>query len=282
MMDDVHGYAPRSVGVDLSLIGGVAVLLGAIHVIAPAGTRAAFAFNHDTLDPVSVYTSVFVHLDGEHLLGNVSGFVASALVAYGLCLQAGRRDWFRATFLSFLVVLPALVSLTSYVILNWLYPVVDPITQGFSGVGAAFAGFVLAALLVALRAEYGRRTAQYLGIGIWLWLLLELTIIYAGQFMLTASALTAAGWGLCLWGLLDEYGWNSPIVPRATNNRIAFGLVVALLTIFVFVLFPSEIVVNGTVTNVFAHAVGFWYGLVGSALTHLALRSRRASTQVRS
>ncbi|WP_157526093.1 hypothetical protein [Halorientalis sp. IM1011] len=36
---------------------------------------------------------------------------------------------------------------------------------------------------------------------------------------------------------------------------------------FVSVLFPPEIVEDGTVTNIFAHAAGFLYGIGGAAVT---------------
>ncbi|MFD1587644.1 hypothetical protein ACFR9U_11665 [Halorientalis brevis] len=272
-MDDIYGYSPRAVSRDLALISLVAVVLVVIHVAVPPGGRARFAFNHDSLDPVTVVTSPFVHVDDAHLFGNLAGYVASTVVAYGLCLKARERRWFHLTFASFLVVLPATVSLTSYAILGWLYPAIDPITRGFSGVGAAFTGFVLIAVLVVVRTEYGWLTAQYLGLAVWLWLLLELFLIYGGDTLGVALAVAGLGWAFCGWGLIDEHGTTDirDGLRRAADDVLTVGVVVWLLTLFVVVLFPAEPVGDGSVTNVFAHAAGMGYGLAGSGLTYRLL-----------
>jgi len=272
-MEEIYGYSPRAIGRDLALISVVAGLLVAIHLAVPSGERARFAFNHDTLDPVTVVTSAFVHIDDEHLIGNLAGYIASTALAYALALKARERRWFLLTFGSFLVVLPALVSLSSYAILGWLYPLIDPITRGFSGVGAAFAGFVLIAVLVDVRTEYGWLTAQYVGLAVWLWLLLELFLIYGGDTLVVALAVAALGWAFCGWGLIDEYSGTDLFdgLRRAADDVLTVGLVIWLLTLFVIVLFPAEPVSDGTVTNVFAHAAGFGYGLAGSGLTYRVL-----------
>lgn len=266
-MADIYGYRPQAVARDLLAIGSVAGFLLVIHAVVPQAIRNQLAFHHGQLDPVSMYTSGFVHHDTSHLLGNVAGYVAPTVVAYGLCVQARARRWFRLTFVSFLLVLPGLVSLTSYVALGIRYPSINPVTRGFSGVGAAFVGFVLTALVVALGSEYGRPAAQYVGLAIWLWLLVEISVIYSGTLLLPVAAIASLGWGFCGWGLVAE-GHGRSLFRGDAGQLATIGLVSLLLSVFVFVLFPAELVNGGAVTNVFAHAAGFLYGILGSSLTY--------------
>jgi membrane associated rhomboid family serine protease len=263
---------------DLGLIGVVAVVLVWIHVTLPPAVRTRMALRHESVDPVSLYTSAFVHLDLTHLLGNVAGYVAAALVAYGLCVQVEHRRWFRVTFAGFLLVLPVAVSLTSYAVIGLLYPGIEPVSRGFSGVGAGFAGFVFVALLAALNRLYDYRVAGYAGLAIWLLLLFEVYFIYVGDVTLPVGGLFAVGWGACLVGISREStGPGMYSRPRTRLELIQVAqtvLVVALLVSFVSVLFPPDIVEDGAVTNVFAHAAGFLYGVGGAAVTAWYTRRR--------
>jgi len=256
---------------DGALVGGVAVLLGAIHLFVPAVVRARFAFDHSRLDPVTVFTSAFVHVDWQHLLGNVAGYLAAAALAYGLALQIGRRQWFHVTFAAYLLVLPVVVSLTSYVLLAWQYPGIDPVTRGFSGVGAGFVGFAFVAFLAGLRQAFGGRTALFVGLAVWLLLLLEVYVIYAGTVTLAVGGLVAVGWGACLWGLLGEFELAAVDWRRRWPAIGQVVTVIVLLALFVAVLFPRRIVADGAVTNVFAHATGLLYGMAGASLARIAL-----------
>ncbi|AQL41209.1 hypothetical protein BV210_00115 [Halorientalis sp. IM1011] len=261
----------RTVVRDLGMIGAVAALLVWVHVALPPSIKTRLAFRHESVDPVSLYTSAFVHLDLMHLLSNVAGYVAAALVAYGLCVQIGNRRWFRVTFACFVLVFPVLVSLTSYAIIGLLYPGIEPVSRGFSGVGAGFAGFVFVTLLAALTRLYDYRVAGYIGLAIWLLLLFEVYLIYVGNVTLPVGGLFVVGWGACLVGI--GRASTGPLILSRSPSRVELlqilqtALVVILLVSFVSVLFPPEIVEDGTVTNIFAHAAGFLYGIGGAAVT---------------
>ncbi|MFB6083018.1 MAG: hypothetical protein ABEJ94_02095 [Halorientalis sp.] len=274
MSGDTVGRS-RPVVRDLGLIVAVAALLVWIHVALPPTVKTRLALRHEAVDPLSLYTSAFVHLDLGHLLSNVAGYVAAALVAYGLCVQVGDRRWFRVTFVGFLLVLPIAVSLTSYAVIGLLYPGIEPVSRGFSGVGAGFAGFVFVALLASLNRLYGYRVAGYAGLAIWLLLLFEVYFIYVRDVTLLVGGLFVVGWGACVRGIVES-STRSAILPRSRLELLQLAqtaLVVVLLSSFVSVLFPPEIVNDGAVTNVFAHAAGFLYGIAGAAATARYTRS---------
>jgi hypothetical protein len=158
--------------------------------------------------------------------------------------------------------------LTSYAILAWQYPGIDPITRGFSGVGAGFVGFVFVALLAGIRDTFGGRAALFVGLAVWLLLLLEVFVIYAGSVTLPVGAATAVGWGFCLWGLLGEVDLAGVRWRRRWPAIGQVGTVVVFLALFIAALFPARIVADGTVTNVFAHATGIFYGVAGATITY--------------
>lgn len=253
------------------LIGGVAFVLALVHVTVPAPVRARYAFDHGSVEVVTLFTSAFVHIDGQHLLGNLTGYVAAAALAYGLTLQTDRRDWFRVTFAVFLFVLPVVVSLTSYALLDWRYPGIEPITRGFSGVGAGFVGFVYVAFVVGLRRAFGTRMAVFVGLAVWLLLLLEVYVVYAGALTLTVAGAIAVGWGCCLWGLLGEVELTEVEFASAWPPVGHVVTVTLMLVLFVAVLFPRRVVTDGAVTNVFAHATGLLYGIAGASTTYAVL-----------
>lgn len=269
-MTDVYGYARRAVLGDLLLVGGVAAALVAVHATVPPSAREGLALRLDALDPVALYTSSLVHVDLPHLTNNVAGYVAAALAAHGLCLRARGRRWFHRTFLALLVVLPVAVGVTSHAVLSWVAPGLDGVTRGFSGVGAGFAGFLFVALVAALRREYGHRAGTAVGVALWLLLLLELSVIYAGGLTPGPTVLVLAGWALCGRVVVAERGRpTGDTVPELVGgDAVQYTVAAALLAVFVPVLFPQTIVRDGAVTNVFAHAAGFCYGLVLAVLTH--------------
>jgi len=268
-MADVYGYTRRTVVRDLLVVGAVAASLVAIHVGISPAERATLAFHHGTFDVVALYTSTVVHVDASHLLSNLSGYLTATVVTYGLCLRARSRGWFLRTFVGLLAALPPLVGLTSYAILGWQFPGFDPVTRGFSGVAAGFVGFLFVALVATLRVEYGRRAGWYLGIAVWLLLLGEVSLIYGGRYTAPVVGLVGVGWAVCGLVVVSERGrpTSDTVVQVLGGDAVQLSLAVLLLGTFMVVLFPADVVDDGSVTNVFAHAAGLCYGVLGATVS---------------
>jgi len=252
----------RTVGVDVVTVAAVAGLVTVVHILAPEPLKAQLAFDYRQFNLPGLLTAAYVHRGDQHLFGNLVAYVAAAAVAYQLCRLADERRWFHRTFLVLLLVLPVLVNLTSYVTITAIQPIAMPTSRGFSGVAAGFAGFVFTALLVLLSRTYSWRTTRYLGLGVSLVLLWEVALIYTGGIRLDIAGMAVAGLSLNAWGIVRDSEW--PDSRSAWQDRLVtavFGcLIVVLLGLFVFTLFPAEVTSDGTTTNVIAHGVGFVYG----------------------
>jgi hypothetical protein len=253
----------RQLARDWVAIAGTALFVVAVHFLFPPELQARLAFDYGDFDPVTLYTSAFVHTDDLHLLSNLLGFLAAAVTAHLLCTIAQRRHWFRLTFVSFLLVLPVLVNLVSYAFITSQAAGATPVSRGFSGVAAGFVGFVFAALLQAMRRRFSRPVAWYLGVAIWLLLLLEVYVIYSGGVTVPVLGMVLVGWALCLWGLFAQGRLPAVEQPwqRVRTDAVWILLAVALLVSSISALFPAEIVADGAIRNVFAHGAGFLFGL---------------------
>jgi hypothetical protein len=98
-------------------------------------------FDHEAFDVWTLLTSAYVHYDLTHLSNNLAGFLMATVAVYWLCWRLGARRWFRVTTAAFLILLPVLVNVSSYVILGMVAPDASLTGQGFSGVIAGYVGF---------------------------------------------------------------------------------------------------------------------------------------------
>lgn len=252
----------RRLVVDACLLSLLAWVLVGIHVLAPSSVRAQLAFDHGAFVFWTLWTHAYVHDGWSHLLQNVGGFGVIAGVAYFLCRGLNARRWFWVSVMAFLVVLPVLVSLSSYVLLGVFAPAATPVERGFSGVVAGFAGLVFVAFLVWMNREFGLAVTQAIGQMAVLLMLWEVSVIYAGWIDVRVTVLVAFGLALSWVLLLRAVSWRDAWGRREawwTELQLAFGVGIVLLTVVV-ALFPADPVSGGTFTNIFAHGAGFVLG----------------------
>lgn len=263
-------FRPPTLVLDWAILAAVAAFLAAVHFHAPSGVQARLAFFPDTYTPLTLVGSAYVHLDDAHLFGNLAGYGLAATYAHFLCLRAGGRRWFWLTALTFLLALPALTNLSAAVLWrHYLGPLALP-ARGFSGVVAGFSGFVLVAFLVSLRRGRDWSRPLFTGLAILLVLLWEVLVVATRRIPPEETALVALGVFLSLSVVTrrqldrglpgDRAGW----VVAGGTAAVALWTVV-VLSVLVVGLFPSDLVEDGAVVNVFAHAAGFVWGVVIAA-----------------
>lgn len=217
--------------------------------------------------PVTLFTAAYLHLTDSHLLGNVVGYGLGVLSAYLLCLDLGERRWFWLSSLVLVLGLPILVNWTSVRVLWYYFGQVSAPIRGFSGVAAGFVGFALAALLAFVGQRTDRPTVIYSGLAVILMLLWEILIIYSGEIPLASTGLVVLGVSLCLVAVGRQ--WRQRGIPGTRADWLDAGLIVLVFvgTLFLIAwlvahLFPADVVDDGRVTNIYAHAIGFGYGFV--------------------
>jgi hypothetical protein len=262
MSSEGIGATRSEMAQDLSLLVLLAGLLTAIHVLVPGTVQARLAFDHEAFNLSGLYTSAFVHSSDAHLFGNVLGYLLTASYTYWLCLEAHVRRWFRRTFVALPLVLPPLVTLTSYAVYRYRFGAFPAVERGFSGVVAGFGGFLLVALAVYLEDRFGDGLGYRAGVAVFLLLLVEIDVIYAGVEPLVA--------GLALLGVVVLFGdyarQHGPVVGLGrgrwnwVRSLLLVGLVLLVLSYVVVALFPARIAESGDLTNVVGHAAGFVYG----------------------
>ena len=258
---------------DLVPVAAVCLLLVAVHFGVPAPVQDRLAFDHAVFAPATLLTAAYVHASRSHLFNNVGGFLSLAVVTYFVCLHADRRRWYRRTLVAFLVALPVVVNLTSYAILASRYPGTEPVSRGFSGVVAGFAGFLLVALVVQLRRTYSGATAFFVGQFAVLLLLGELLWIYAERVAPLEAGAVAVGLALSVAGVVSRgrgRRLSDEHFRQVGLDLILVGLVFSLLVWSVYGLFPTDLLVDGSFIDVFAHAAGFVEGALLASLTLVA------------
>lgn len=254
--------------VDAAVIGGVALLLLALHFLVPPSVRTRLAFDYVAFEPLTLVTSAYVHATDAHLFGNLLGYGIGAVYAYGLCVRRGRRAWFRRTTVCLLLALPVCVNLVSYVALTLQFPDARPVSRGFSGVVGGFCGFLLVALFATVRDHDGVRTATgsllvvcFVAVGT-LALARAPSDVAALAFVLVGVPAAAVGGGLVPLRNPLAGVWRR----RHLVAEVLFvSLAVALLARSLFPVAPAGGPLAGE--NVFAHAAGVAFGAGFAVLT---------------
>ena len=251
---------------ELLLVAGVPVLLAGIHLLVPAGRREAVVLDPGAPTPLTLFAAAFVHLDTAHLLGNLAGYTIAVGYGYVLALIAGERRWFWLSFATILLTVPVLTNATWVAVVRVAFGGLSLPVRGFSAVVAGFGGLLFVALWVTIRTRRSRATAMDVAWIALLALLAVLEVVYADEFLVVVLALTAVGVGLSA-GRLAHRGRTAGVLSGPTERRrlLRDAVIVAAagvpLGVLVFGLFPGQLAEDGVITNVFAHFIGFAYGL---------------------
>jgi len=269
-MAELYGHRPATVALDALLLVGIAALLTAIHFLLPAGFRNQLAYQIGSLDPVTMWTSSYVHFSDHHLEGNLLGYAVGVLPSWALYVYWGRRRQFWTAIAVFLVVFPFFIALgTHYLFLDAFHAAPSSLSRGFSGIVGAIGGFLLGSVGMFIADRYSRTQALFATLLFVLVLLGALLSLVIGS----VSWWTVAIWafGVVLEGsiLVPKGARRDPgkLVEIVAANRVPFTLLayaLLALTYLVLGLFPTRLAEGGSFTNVYAHGIGFLLGFVFS------------------
>ncbi|WP_138007369.1 hypothetical protein [Halalkalirubrum salinum] len=258
--------------IDLLLIISIVAILTTIHVLIPSSLQDQLALQPADPQWHTLLTAAYVHAGSNHLQTNLIGYLLTVSYVYWLCLYIDRRLWFRRTTLGLLVITPLVVNSANVLLYGTYLPEINGVTRGFSGVVAAFVGFLLISFTAAVREVHTAEIAQTIAVGLILLLLLLIDTVYARTIRPIVGGLVA--FGICIQAapVLYYHDWERSVQTR-TRDQLLFqiaggGLIVLVLVILTLQMFPTELVVNNSFVNIFAHGIGF---IVGTAVSAVVL-----------
>jgi hypothetical protein len=235
--------------------------------ILPASTKLALVFEYSEPTVLTAFTSHFVHFTPMHLFVNAAGYALVVTSGYLLALTGERRRQFFIMFLTFVLVFPFGLSGLN---LLWEWPGVG---FGFSGVVMAFVGYLPLALLSVLGNQFGLPVDQRQSN----WLFLIVVTIAAFAALSAAqtvplAAIAAAFTIAFVWRVVRNLDYRS--LTQAKHTVAAAGHVeltvlgVAVLLIYPFVTFSSDLLTGGGILNVYTHGLGLCFGYL---ITYIAV-----------
>lgn len=249
--------------------------LAAIHFLLPESLRDAMVFDHSEFSIITLWTSAFVHLDSGHLLSNLVGYIVGIVPTLMLFTYQKRHQVFRRILLVFLVTFPPLIAISNYAIFQFGLQAENAATRGFSGVIAAIFGLLFAAVLEVIREQTSWK--ETFGIGASVLLLSMIGILIHGE------SLTIEMLGLGVFGVLLSFSLVVSLDalrhPIATAREYWLEMLlvpycVAVLVVFIPLLFPINWIQGGSITNIFGHGIGLLLGFLGGAIIAFLLTDR--------
>lgn len=242
-------------GVDIAAVVAVPAVLIAIFAL-PLAVREQFVFESAAPTVRTAYLSHFVHRQQLHLFGNLAVYLVVTPVTYLLCVLAGRRLLFRATFVTLLTVFPFALS-----VMQLLFPRQREIL-GFSGLNAGLFGLLCVAWVVYASEQFlSSESTQYAPALLFVLCgVIALITLPARAWRLEIGlGSVALGIGyLLLWIRNDQpdvagirRGLSRPGYAELAGAGL--GLVVA----YPFVGFRNIVTVGTGVVDVYIHLLGF-------------------------
>jgi membrane associated rhomboid family serine protease len=262
-----------------ALVAAPLVLVGVF--LLPAELRRSLVFDYTDPSLPTAFASAFVHLDTTHLLVNLATYGLVVPVVFVLSVVSGRRQQFFTAFVTFLLVLPVLLSYLNLAILR------SSVAFGFSGVVMAFAGYLPLALAAYADVHFdiGPRTSLA---PVLFFLALGLIAALSVQSVVPDNATVFLGTsGLVIATLLSAVLYGVSVYQRGTGfvrktRRAAarsgyFELAVTgLVLVFAlpFVGFPTDPTLGDGAVNLYVHLLGYALGfLVPYVFTELRERA---------
>lgn len=240
---------------DLAALVAVPVALVVVFALPPS-VREQFVFERGAPTVRAAYLSHFVHQQQVHLIGNLAVYIIVAPMTYLLCVLAGRRLLFRATFVTLFTVFPFALS-----VMQLLFPRQREIL-GFSGLNAGLFGLLCVAWVAYVAEQFLRsELMQYAP---------ALLFVICGAIALITLPDRAWRLEIGLGSLAIGFGYvllwtvnNRPngAALRRNLNRPGYaelaGAGLGLIVSYPFVGFRDVVTVGTGVVDVYIHLLGF-------------------------
>ena len=246
---------------DLALIFSVPVLLSLIFLL-PQSIQASLILDYGNYSIFNLWSSAYVHRGFNHFSNNLGAYCVLIGPIYLLFVLADERKLFRYTFLTLLLILPFVISLSNIAALG------SGTGAGFSGIGSALFGLLPVSLFLFIHNKVSEDIEPAHGVVLFLIAVAIITQIYVG---VTAAA------GILLFAALLTIHDISQIGLEEVREAAAelssmegyFELVMITGLLFLLsplMLFPQNIAQDGTTVNILSHYLGLLIGFFGPTI----------------
>ena len=138
---------------DLLLLFSIPVILSLIF-FSPQSFQESMVLNLQNPNIYKFFTTVFVHSNFEHFFNNLLLYVITIIPLYLMCALSGYKKQFRYMFLIFVFLFPFLLSGMNINLIE------AKTSRGFSGINAAFLGYLGVAIFQYSKKSLGIRTKK--------------------------------------------------------------------------------------------------------------------------
>lgn len=239
----------------------------------PSAPKEGLILHHADPNPVSLFTTSFMHENLHHFLSNFIVYFMLMIPIYLFSRWSEKRRKFYLMILLIFVPLPFLISSSSLLIPASKTFLSMPASKslGFSGINSALFGFVPYFALSYLKKIHGWEVRITNFMNLALFLLFGLIVLsylsLAFPYILIPIAFWAFFSGLLVRTYRKESLKNclSSIKQTFEENRFFRGFSIMYILSF-SLLFPEKIRIASGIIDVNVHLVGFAFGFVVSYL----------------
>lgn len=277
-------YLARRTVAEVTVLLAIPVFLVLLHFGIPETTRAEYHFYFQDPSLHSIWTSAYLHSSVDHLSGNLQTYLLLVAVLYPTWYWWQKRRMMWEIIVVLLLFTPVVTTTFDYLVYHELYGLTeaDSNVVGFSGIGSAFAGLLLASV------GYYTKTRVNDEIG---YNLMYSVFLVSAAILISLHQIPAiveiVGYGLILLGLgvaikisieSLELQFPTEAISRLADNYRDFALITIAVTVIfmaVFLMFPGQYGADDRATNVLAHFIGMAWGFL-AAIVLIRYRTDRS------
>ncbi len=257
---------------DLLLLLSIPIVLSLIF-FSPQSFQESMVLNLQNPNISKFFTTVFVHSGFDHFFNNLLFYVITIIPLYLMCALSGYKKQFRYMFLIFVFLFPFLLSGMNTNLIG------AKTSRGFSGINAAFLGYLGVATFQYSKESLGIRTKHtenrilktFRNVG---WKPLTLFLYGSGIVAFLYAGISSKEFILILvliavFLAMSAYFTEGQSLKEASGKKGYFELFLFSIILFllsVSLLFPKQ--VRGT--NILSHYAGLALGFFS---TYLSLSS---------
>ena len=250
----------------LIVIGLVPILCAIVYSLPPS-IQLALAAQGDTLDPARFITSVFVHGNLAHIVGNAVGFLIFGLLLFGLNKVAGSQKFLLYSLAWVILLVPLLYGVFVWVFFYIIFHgIFSGYSFGLSLVVGGVMGLIVPSILSLLHTELQNnvnRGALFLGLLMLTGSIMIVMYLHSNLFYwMFFVVITVFGFSLLGIAFLRTRNFIVLNFDRWIFVKLSFAVFGIVLYFSLMPgLFPAEIVMpNLGIVNIFAHYFGVSLG----------------------